>query len=78
MQTFEEAHPELVDSINRELGSLDKLNKYQDYKGERVIEQWERDENGVLVDVTDRVKAEYELEEAKRALAILLGGSDGT
>lgn len=77
MQTFEEAHPELMDTVNRELGDISKLKKYQNFKGDKITEQWERDKDGNLVNVTERVLAEQELVEAERALKILLEASNG-
>ena len=52
---FLQAHPELAERFREE--GLDWLNKYTDYKNGKVNEQWERDANGTLVDVTAREKA---------------------
>lgn len=61
---FAQAHPELVERY----GDLDWLNKYTDYKDGKINERWERDANGVLVDVTAREKAYEELEDAQEEL----------
>ena len=68
---FIEAHPELAKRFREE--GLDWLNKYTDYKDGKINECWERDEKGVLVDVTAKYKAYEELEEAQEALAVLNG-----
>lgn len=64
---FIEAHLELAARFREE--GLDWLNKYTDYKNGRINEEWIRDENGVLVDVTERSKAYEELELAQEELA---------
>ena len=45
------------------------VNKYTrtDING-NILEVWERDETGTLVDVTERVRLEREVQEAKKAL----------
>ena len=63
---FLQAHPELAERFREE--GLDWLNKYTDYKNGKVNEQWERDANGTLVDVTAREKAYQEIEDAKEEL----------
>ena len=76
MKTFEEAHPEHMDAINSTWGSIDGLKKFQNFKGDKITEQWERDKDGNLVNVTERVLAEQELAEATKALKILLEASE--
>ena len=70
-KTFEQAHPEHMEAINKTWGSIDGLKLYQNFQGSKITEQWERDKDGNLVDVTARVKAQQELEEAKKELAKL-------
>ena len=70
--TFEQAHPEHMSTINKTWGSIDGLKLFQNFKGSKIVEQWERDKDGNLVNVTSRVRAEQELEEAKKALAKIL------
>jgi hypothetical protein len=72
MATFEETHPEHMPTVNRTWGSIDGLQSYTHYKGSKIVERWERDKDGNLVDVTARERAKQELEEAKKALNKLL------
>ena len=71
MQTFEQAHPELMSSVTKTWGSTDGVKLYQNFDGDKIIEQWERDKDGNLVNVTERVLAEQRLEEAMKALLAL-------
>lgn len=74
MKTFEETHPEHMLTIKRTWGSINGLKSYTNYKGSKIMERWERDKDGNLVDVTARERAKQELEEAKKALNKLLEG----
>ena len=67
MRTFEEAHPELMPTVIKTWGSVAGLRVYSDYKDGKLTEMWERNEEGVLVDVTERELARIALEEAKEA-----------
>lgn len=62
---FIKAHPNLAKIMIDRYGDLDWLNKYSDEKNGRITEYWERNKDGVLVDVTAREKAREELERAK-------------
>lgn len=64
---FKEAHPELVERFEGKEG-LDWVNSYTDYKDGRINERWERNKEGVLVDVTAREKAREELARATEEL----------
>ena len=68
---FIKAHPEIA----KDYHDLDWLNKYVDYDNGRVKEQWERNSNGVLVNVTEREQLKEELAKAKEELEKLKGGS---
>lgn len=64
--TFEQKHPDIV-----ALYSYDKLNTFRSITSTgRIIEAWDKDENGVWHDVTLREQAieqaKRELEQAKR------------
>lgn len=67
---FIETHPELAKRFNND---FDWLNRYTDYKDGEITERWERNKEGVLVDVTAREKAKEELASAQEALAKLNG-----
>lgn len=72
-QAFVDAHPEIAKDYP---DGLDWLNKYTDYKDGRINEQWERNKAGVLVNVTERVKAREEIERAKEEIERLGGKCD--
>lgn len=60
------AHPELAARFREE--GLDWLNDYTDYDGSKIREKWIRDENGTLVDVSEKYRLRQELEEAQEEL----------
>lgn len=68
---FIEAHPELARELIATYGNIDWVNKYSDVKNGRITEYWERNKQGVLVDVTAREKAREELELAKEEYELL-------
>lgn len=60
--TFEQTHPDVV-----ALPTYNKMKRYRQYSiTGRVIEAWERDDNGTWHDVTLREQA---IEQAQRELA---------
>ena len=61
---FIEAHPEIA----KDYKDVNWINKYVDYDGSKVKEQWERNSKGELVNVTDRIKAQEELARAHEEL----------
>lgn len=65
---FIAAHPELAEEVARKHGGLDWIKKYTNEEGGRITEYWERNSDGVLVDVTERELAREELEKAKEEL----------
>lgn len=71
MRTFEDVHPELMPTIIKTWGSIDGLKKYSDWDCGELKEMWERNADGVLVDVTARELARQELERAKEAMEML-------
>lgn len=64
---FIDAHPSLAARFRSE--GFDWLNRYVDYKDGRINEEWVRDANGTLVDITAKSKAYEELELAQEELA---------
>ena len=58
---FIAAHPDLAEAVSRKHGGLDWIKKYTHEKGGKVVEQWERNKDGVLVNVTERERLRNEL-----------------
>ena len=75
---FVAAHPAFAADIAAKHGGLDWINKWTDERNGRIVEAWERNADGVLVNVTEKYKAMEELERAKKELAKLakLGGEN--
>ena len=69
-RAFIETHPDLAKRFNND---LDWLNVYTDYENGKITQRWERNKEGVLVDVTAREKAKEELANAQEELAKLNG-----
>ena len=65
-QAFADAHPKIAERYAQE--GLEWLNVYTDYEGRGIKERWERNKDGVLVDVTAREKAREELIRAQEEL----------
>ncbi len=65
---FIQANPELAKLMTDRYGDIDWVNKYTDVKDGKIAQAWERNKDGVLVDVTERERAREELEAAKEAL----------
>lgn len=65
-QAFADAHPVIAERYAQE--GLEWLKVYTDYDNGRIKERWERNSEGVLVDVTKREKAREELARAKEEL----------
>lgn len=65
-QAFADAHPKIAERYATE--GLEWLKVYTDYDNGKIKEKWERNTNGVLVDVTAREKAREELMHAKEEL----------
>lgn len=63
---FIQAHPEIAKRYEQE--GLDWLNVYTDYENTRIKERWERNKDGVLVDVSERERAREELARATEEL----------
>ena len=63
---FIQAHPEIAKRYEKE--GLDWLNVYTDYENTRIKERWERNKDGVLVDVSERERAREELARATEEL----------
>ena len=58
-RAFADAHPAIADRYAIE--GLEWLNVYSDYDEGKLVEKWERDKDGYLVDVTRREKAREEI-----------------
>ena len=67
---FMEKHPKIAEDFNYD---LTWLKVYTDYKDGKINERWERNKQGVLVDVTEREKAKDELMKAQEELHKLNG-----
>lgn len=65
-KAFVDAHPEIAERFADE--GLGWLKVYTDYDGGKLKEKWERNKDGILVDVTAREKAREELIRAKEEL----------
>lgn len=73
---FIDAHPELAHEVSRKHGGLDWVNKYTNEINGKVVEAWERNDKGELVDVTERRKLEAERDKALRELRRLATGKE--
>lgn len=62
---FVAAHPEIAERFDND---LDWLKVYTDYKDGKINERWERNSEGVLVDVTEREKLKEEIANARKNL----------
>ena len=61
MKTFEELHPDLAEKV-----ATGELNSYRKLSASgSVVEYWERDEKGKMVNRTTRAKHEEALERAR-------------
>lgn len=73
-QAFADAHPKIAERYATE--GLEWLKVYTDYDGGKIKEKWERNKDGVLVDVTAREKAREELMRAQEELENLRRNSN--
>ena len=62
-KAFADAHPKIAERFADE--GLEWLKVYTDYDGGKLKEKWERNKDGILIDVTAREKAREELIRAK-------------
>lgn len=58
-RAFADAHPAIAQRYETE--GLEWLNVYSDYDEGKLVEKWERNKDGYLVDVTGREKAREEI-----------------
>lgn len=71
MKSFEELHPDLCPSPY--CGIVNRYTREEFVDGHNtLVESWERDENGVMVDVLERDRLLRELADAKSAYENLL------
>ena len=73
-EAFIAAHPNLAAVVAAKHGGLDWIKKYTDEKNGRLVEAWERNSEGELVNVTEREKAREELNRAREELDKLTSG----
>lgn len=71
-RAFAEAHPDIAERYAEE--GLDWLNVYTNYNNTKIDERWERNKDGVLVNVTEREMAREELVRATEALEAIKKG----
>ena len=64
---FIEKNPELAKHLIDKYGDVDWVKKYTDVKDGKIVKAWERNKQGVLVDVTARERAKQELAAAYEA-----------
>ena len=69
---FVAAHPDLARDVSRKHGGLDWIKKYTHEEGGKIVEWWERNERGELVNVTQRELAREALERAQEEYEALL------
>ena len=71
MKTFEELHPDLATSPY--CGTVNRYTREEFIDGRStLVESWERNADGVMVDVLERDKLAKELEDAKHKYENLL------
>ena len=71
MKTFEELHPDLAPSPY--CGTVNRYTREEFIDGKCVlVESWERNADGVMIDVLERDKLAKELEDAKHKYENLL------
>jgi hypothetical protein len=71
-RAFADAHPEIATRYADE--GLAWLNVYTNYNNAKIDERWERNKDGVLVNVTEREMAREELVRATEALEAIKKG----
>lgn len=74
---FIEAHPEIAEWLITKHNGVDPIKKYSHEEDGKVVEMWERNSQGELVNVTARELARRELEAAKEEYEKLRAEIDG-